>query len=54
MRNGLINGTKFQSEERKGKLFLLLCIANMTHGSEKLQSGLGYSNAKWKKWLKFI
>ena len=54
MRNGLIDSTKCQSEERKGNLFLLLCIANTTHGGEKLQNGLGYSNAKWKKWLKFI
>jgi hypothetical protein len=54
MRNGLIDSTKCQSEERKGNLFLLLCIANTTHGSEKLQNGLGYSNAKWHKWLKFI
>ncbi len=54
MRNGLIDGTKCQSEERKGNLFLLLCIANTAHGGEKLQNGLGYSNAKWKKWLKFI
>jgi hypothetical protein len=49
MRNGLIDGTKCQSEERKGNLLLLLCIANKTHGGEKLQNGLGYSNAKWKK-----
>jgi hypothetical protein len=48
MRNGLIDGTKCQSEERKGNLFLLLCVANTTHGSEKLQNGLGYSNAKWQ------
>ncbi len=54
MRNGLIDGTKCQSEERKGNLFLLLNIANTTHGGEKLQNGLGYSNAKWKKWLKFV
>ncbi len=54
MRNGLIDGAKCQSEERKGNLFLLLCIANTTHGGEKLQNGLGYSNAKWKKWFKFI
>ncbi len=54
MKNGLIDGTKCQSEERKSNQFCLLCIANTTHGGEKLQNGLGYSNAKWKKWLKFI
>ncbi len=46
MRNGLIDGTKCQSEERKGNLFLMLCIANTTHVCEKLQNGLGYCNAK--------
>ena len=54
MRNGLIDGIKCQSEERKGNLFLLLCIANTTHGGEKLQNGLGYSNTKWQKWLMVI
>jgi len=28
IRNGIIDRTKYQSEERKGNLFLLLCIAN--------------------------
>jgi hypothetical protein len=36
MRNGIIDGTKCQSEERKGNLFLLLCIANTIEGSMKL------------------
>ncbi len=34
MRNGLINRTKCQAEERRGNLFLLLCIAHMLEGSE--------------------
>ncbi len=33
MRNGLIDGTKCQSSERKGNLFRLLCIARTTNGS---------------------
>jgi hypothetical protein len=37
MRNGLIDGTKCQSEEKKGNFFLLLCIANTTDGSRKLK-----------------
>ena len=32
LRNGIIDGTKCQSEERKGNLFHLLCIANTTTG----------------------
>ena len=50
MRNGLIDGTKCQAEERKGNLFLLLCIAHTTDGSNKLQTALGYaSQGRWKK-----
>ena len=44
MRNGLIDGTKCQAEERKGNLFLLLCIAHTTDGSNKLQTALGYAS----------
>ena len=54
MRNGIINSTKCQSEERKGNLFLLLCIANTTDGSRTLREKLSYSDSKWKKWLDFI
>jgi hypothetical protein len=48
MRNGIIDGTKCQLEQRKGHLFLLLCIANTTKGSLKLQHTLGHNNSKWK------
>ena len=34
LRNGIIDGTKCQSKERKGNLFLLLCIANTTSFNE--------------------
>ena len=54
IRNGIIDSTKCQSEERKGNLFLLLCIANMTEGSQKLRTKLSYSNSKWTKWLEFV
>jgi hypothetical protein len=42
MCNGLIDGTKYQAEERRGNLFLLLCIAHTLEGSEILQKGLQY------------
>ena len=42
MRNGIIDDTKCQAEERKGNLFLLLCIGTTVLGSEKLQTALGY------------
>jgi hypothetical protein len=54
MRNGLIDGTKCQAKERRGNLFLLLCIAHILEGSEILQKGLQYSQHKWVKWLKFL
>jgi hypothetical protein len=54
MRNGPIDGTKCQSEERKGNFFRLLCIANTTEGSWKLQKALGYETTKWSKWLDFL
>jgi hypothetical protein len=54
MRNGIIDGAKCQLEERKGNLFLLLCIANTTKGSLKLQHTLGHNHSTWKKWLEFI
>jgi len=54
LRNGIIDSTKCQSEERKGNLFLLLCIANTNVGSRKLQDVLGHRQSKWKKWIEFI
>jgi hypothetical protein len=54
MSNGLIDGTKCQSEERKSNFFLLLCIANMAEGSRILQKALGYGTTKWNKWLDFL
>jgi hypothetical protein len=54
MRNGIIDGTKCQSEERKGNLFLLLCISNTIEGRMKLQDTLDNNSSKWKKMLEFI
>jgi hypothetical protein len=55
MRNGIIDGTKCHAEERKGNLFLLLCIAHTVDGSDKLQKALGYpSQSRWKKFLEFL
>jgi hypothetical protein len=54
MRNGLIDRGKCHTEERRGNLFLLLCIAQMLEGSEILQKGLQYSQHKWVEWLKFV
>ncbi len=54
MRNGLIDGTKCQAEERRGNFFLLLCIAQMVEEAENLRKGLQYSSNKWVKWLKCL
>ncbi len=40
MRNGLIDGTKCQSSERKGNLFRLLYIAHTTNGSRVMKRSL--------------
>jgi hypothetical protein len=55
MRNGIIDGTKCQASERKGNLFLLLCIAHTLDGSVKLQKALGNpSLSRWKKFLECL
>ncbi len=54
MRNGLIDGTKFQSSEQKRNLFRLLCIAHTTNGSHVMKRSLKYSDAKWKQYIKFL
>ena len=54
MRNGIIDDTKCQSEERQGNFFLLLCIATTTTGEEKLKLALGYNDRYWVKWLQFV
>jgi hypothetical protein len=53
-RNGLIDGTKCQSSERKGNLFRLLIVAHRGHAKEALQSGLRLYDDHWKKFLNFI
>jgi hypothetical protein len=54
MRNGLTDGTKCQSSERKENLFRLLCIAHTTNGSSVMKRSLKYSDAKWKQYIKFL
>jgi hypothetical protein len=52
--NGLIDGTKCQSSERKGNLFRLLCIAHTTNGSCVMKRSLKYSDAKWKQYIEIL
>ncbi len=54
MRNGRIDGTKYQSSEQKGNFFRLLCIAHTTNGSCVMKRSLKYSDAKWKQYIKFM
>jgi hypothetical protein len=54
MRNGLIDGTKCQSSERKGNLFQLLCIAHTTSGSAVMKRCLKLSKQRWKLFLAFL
>jgi hypothetical protein len=48
MHNGLIDGTKCQPSERKGKLFCLMCIANTTNEKNVLKNSLNLSDNRWK------
>jgi hypothetical protein len=54
MRNGLIDGTKCQSSERKGNLLQLLCIAHTTNGSHVMKRSLSLSDTKWKQCIEFL
>ena len=54
MRNGLIDGTKCQSYERKGNLFRLLCIAYTTKGKNSLMKLLNSSESKWRQFIQFL
>ena len=54
MRNGIIDGTKCQSSERKGNLFRLLCIAQTSSGRDVLNRCLQLSELKWKHFIQFL
>jgi hypothetical protein len=54
MRNGLIDGTKCQSSERKGNLFRLLCIAHTSSGCSVLKRCLNLSERKWIQFIEFL
>ncbi len=54
MRNGLIDGTKCQSSERKGNLFRLLCIAHQTEARLVLKTALGLSDIQWRQFIHFL
>jgi len=51
-RSGLIDSTRCQLSERKGNLFLLLCID--ADGALTLQHELNYTGPHWKDWLGFL
>ena len=53
-RSGLIETTRCQSSERKGNLFLLLCIGHTTAGALILRHELGLTPGMWKQWLIFL
>jgi hypothetical protein len=54
MRNGLIDGTKCQSSERKENLFQLLCVARTTNESCVMKRSLIYSDTKWMQYIDFL
>ncbi len=54
MRNGLIDGTKCQSSERKGNLFRLLCIAHTSSGGSVLKRSLKLKDHRWKQFIEIL
>ena len=63
IRNGIIDGTKIQSSERKGNLFCLLCIAHTTEGMNALYKGVWFRISEdgdeniinfQQRWIHFI
>ncbi len=54
MRNGLIDGTKCQSSERKGNLFCLMCIANTTNGKNVLKNSSNLSDSRWEQLIQCL
>ncbi len=54
MRNGLTDGTKCQSSERKGNLFRLLCIAHTSSGCSVLKRCLKLLEHRWKQFIEFL
>ena len=54
MRNGIIDGTKCQSSERKGNLFRLMCIACTTKGRDILKQALNLSDTRWRQFILFL
>ena len=53
-RSGLIDSTRCQSSERKGNLFLMLCIAHTVDGRQILQHELNYNQQQWVRWLETV
>lgn len=53
-RSGLIDSTRCQSSERKGNLFLMLCIATTVNGRQILQHELNYNQQQWVRWLEVV
>jgi hypothetical protein len=54
MRNGLIDGTKCQSSERKGNLFILMCIAHTSKGKLVMQRSIDMTDDTWRKLKVFL
>ena len=53
-RSGLIDSTRCQSSERKGNLFLMLCIAHTVNGRQILQHELNYNQQQWGRWVEVL
>ncbi len=49
--NGIVDGTKCQSSERKGNLFLFMVIAHTTEGKNIINNVLNHDKTAWREFL---
>jgi len=54
VRNGIIDGTKCQSSERRGNLHRLLCISYTKSGRWALRRVFRRSGVTWDEWVAFL
>lgn len=50
-RNGIVDGTKCQSSERKGNLFIFMVIAHTTEGKSTINNVLNHDKTDWRDFL---
>ena len=54
MRNGILDGTKCQAQERRGNFHRLLCISYTRAGKRALRKVFEDYDITWKEWVDFL